>query len=343
MFNSSKSKELATPENKVDDKIGYDFITHNMPAPHLFSGQTFSNGATTKTDKAISVSGAESHHKIGILIIVGGVILVIILFYFGYAYFVKPLLGTKEVATPITNVATETPVTTTPTSTENILPTESIATETPVISTSTSETASSSEVVFPEETQVVTSTIAVSTVDSDADGLTDAEEKIIGTDPNKADTDGDGYLDIAELKSGYDPLVPSGKVTENSKMLSYKIDTKTSVIYPATWEITRSDINSTIIFDDSSDAEKAFIQVTYKDNPSKIKPSVWFNQEFSGLNPGETVSGDTWQGIYSQDGLAVYIFNKDFSKIYSFSCSPLTSDNTVVSLFHLMIKTLIIK
>lgn len=341
MFNSSKAKENIA-EAKTEDKIGQDFITHNMPAPHLFSGQTFSNGTKTKTDKAITVSGAESHHKVGILIIAGGLILIGVLFYFGYAYFIKPMLTPKEIA-PVTDVVKETPATTTPQVVENILPTESVATDTPIISTSTSETASSSETVFPEEAQVVTSTVAVSTVDSDADGLTDAEEKIIGTDPNKADTDGDGYLDIAELKSGYDPLVPGGKVTDNSKMLSYKLDTKATVIYPASWEITRSDINSTVIFDDASDAGKAFIQVTYKDNPSKIKPNVWFNQEFSGLNPGETVSGETWQGIYSQDGLAVYVFNKDFSKIYSFSCSPLTSDNTVVSLFHLMIKTLTIK
>jgi hypothetical protein len=339
MFKSNKPKELIS-EDKTEDKISQDFITHNMPAPHLFSGQTFSNGAVAKTDKAILISGAEKHHKVGILIIIGGLILIGVLFYFGYAYFVKPLLAPKETA-PVTNVVSdETPATSTPQVTENILPTESIATETPVISTSTSETASSSETIFPEETQVVTSTVAVSTVDSDADGLTDAEEKIIGTDPNKADTDGDGYLDIAELKSGYDPLVPSGKITDASKMLSYKIDTKTTVIYPAAWEITRSDINSTVIF---ADSDKAFIQVTYQDNPGKIAPNVWYNQQFSGLNPGETVSGDTWQGIYSQDGLAVYVFNKDFSKIYSFSCSPLTSDNSSVSLFHLMIKTLIIK
>jgi hypothetical protein len=34
--------------------------------------------------------------------------------------------------------------------------------------------------------------------DSDNDGLTDAQEKILGTDPNKSDTDGDGLLDGEE-------------------------------------------------------------------------------------------------------------------------------------------------
>jgi len=43
-------------------------------------------------------------------------------------------------------------------------------------------------------------------LDSDQDGLTDQEEKSLGTDPQKADTDSDGYSDGAEIKSGYNPL-----------------------------------------------------------------------------------------------------------------------------------------
>lgn len=45
--------------------------------------------------------------------------------------------------------------------------------------------------------------------DSDHDGLSDAEEKVYGTDPSNADTDGDGYSDGVEVKSGYDPLKPA--------------------------------------------------------------------------------------------------------------------------------------
>lgn len=46
-------------------------------------------------------------------------------------------------------------------------------------------------------------------LDSDQDGLTDQEERMIGTDPFKADTDGDGYSDGEEVRSGYDPLKPA--------------------------------------------------------------------------------------------------------------------------------------
>jgi outer membrane protein OmpA-like peptidoglycan-associated protein len=45
--------------------------------------------------------------------------------------------------------------------------------------------------------------------DSDADGLTDDEERRIGTDPYKADTDGDGLSDYQEVKEyKTDPLNP---------------------------------------------------------------------------------------------------------------------------------------
>ncbi|MCX6763642.1 MAG: hypothetical protein NTZ97_02820 [Candidatus Moranbacteria bacterium] len=46
-------------------------------------------------------------------------------------------------------------------------------------------------------------------LDSDQDGLTDAEEKSYGTDPQNRDTDGDGYSDGVEVRSGYNPLKPA--------------------------------------------------------------------------------------------------------------------------------------
>ena len=52
-------------------------------------------------------------------------------------------------------------------------------------------------VVTPEE----------DTTDTDGDGLTDAEEEVLGTDPNVADTDGDGFDDGVEVNQGTNPLV----------------------------------------------------------------------------------------------------------------------------------------
>jgi thiol-disulfide isomerase/thioredoxin len=41
--------------------------------------------------------------------------------------------------------------------------------------------------------------------DADGDGLTNAEEEALGTDPNDVDSDGDGYPDGAEVEAGSDP------------------------------------------------------------------------------------------------------------------------------------------
>ncbi len=51
-------------------------------------------------------------------------------------------------------------------------------------------------------------------LDSDDDGLTDAEEAQYGTDANNPDSDGDGYLDGDEVKNGYNPM-GEGKLDES--------------------------------------------------------------------------------------------------------------------------------
>jgi hypothetical protein len=72
--------------------------------------------------------------------------------------------------------------------------------------TSTSTLATTSLGTLPEATSTIgQASSTAASLDSDNDGLTDAEEKIYGTNPLNPDTDGDGYLDGAEVKAGYNP------------------------------------------------------------------------------------------------------------------------------------------
>lgn len=46
------------------------------------------------------------------------------------------------------------------------------------------------------------------TGDSDVDGLTNADEKLWGANPNNPDTDGDGFKDGEEVSSNHNPTIP---------------------------------------------------------------------------------------------------------------------------------------
>jgi outer membrane protein OmpA-like peptidoglycan-associated protein len=65
-------------------------------------------------------------------------------------------------------------------------------------------------------------------LDSDGDGLTDAEERQLGTDPFNPDTDGDGLSDWEEVRIyGTDPLNPDSDydgLTDGAEVHVYKTD-----------------------------------------------------------------------------------------------------------------------
>ena len=62
-----------------------------------------------------------------------------------------------------------------------------------------------SSIFVNRDKEIIQTAPAVLISDLDRDGLPDATEKRIGTDPYNPDTDGDGYGDKAEIENGYDP------------------------------------------------------------------------------------------------------------------------------------------
>jgi uncharacterized membrane protein YgcG len=206
------------------------------PANNYAGGiETHRVGLTSLNDGApLVVSNDKKKSTLPWFKILASLIVLAILVLAGYLIYTKfykssTAIIAQEPAVKSTNV---TPATT------NTVTTNSTVNETPV-STSTvyvnpneipglaSTSATSS---LPNETAVTTTT-ASSTLDSDNDGLTDAQEAIYHTNPLKvdtdgdglsdyeevmiyhtnplvADTDGDGYTDGNEVKNGYNPNGP---------------------------------------------------------------------------------------------------------------------------------------
>lgn len=65
-------------------------------------------------------------------------------------------------------------------------------------------------------------------IDSDCDELTNAEEKLYGTDANNPDTGNCGYSDGVNVRAGYDPLTCEKIATSDSSQSTVKIDTASS-------------------------------------------------------------------------------------------------------------------
>jgi hypothetical protein len=109
-----------------------------------------------------------------------------------------------QIGTP-TSTPTHTPTATdTPTPSHTATPTDTFTpTNTPT------DTATPTDTPTHTPTNTPTATNTPSVADSDGDGLLNAQELLIGTDPNDADTDDDGLSDGQEvLIHGTDPLNP---------------------------------------------------------------------------------------------------------------------------------------
>lgn len=79
--------------------------------------------------------------------------------------------------------------------------------------------------------------------DTDADGLTDAEEAVLATNPGAADTDGDGYADPVELANLYNPAgVAPQRILDAGLVAEYRDTTNAfALFHPTKWVVDGED------------------------------------------------------------------------------------------------------
>lgn len=141
--------------------------------------------------------------------------------------------------------------------------------------------------------------------DRDNDGLTDAEEDLLGTNKDLADSDNDSYVDVEELQNLYNPA-GSDKLVDSPKISSY-LDpiNHYSLLYPNTWQKTIPQQDSVMW----QSADNQFIQIVIMPNQAGQAVDGWYKKTFSqsALSDDALVSGKTWQGVKSEDGLYYYL------------------------------------
>lgn len=198
-----------------------------------------------------------------------------------------------------------------------------VETETPVVEEIVEEVVVEEEtpdVVIEEEPSTVmfdpnklnqVSLTLLASQDTDKDGLTDAEEEIIGTSISQNDTDGDTYRDAEEIKNYYSPLqAGSVKLNETNFVATYENNPYGyKLLYPKGWII--SPLNE----DDPRDvmitsAGNEFINIFLNQKPENQSLEDWYLQKAPSVSSSELKKYENHNKlavIESPDAFTVYV------------------------------------
>lgn len=178
--------------------------------------------------------------------------------------------------------------------------------------------------------------------DTDSDGLSDAEEALLGSSLINIDTDGDGYDDLTELINLYDP-VGSGPINANPNISEYSNSYFSyNIFYPNSWELKPLGDGSSVTFLIS---DNSFVQVLAEKNEGNKNINDWyFSRFFEVLGENSITDGDSWQGVYSPDFYSFYLTDKKRENVYSLVYSfPENTSPNYYNIFRMMVNSFNIK
>lgn len=329
-FNKDKKQEKKD-EADVESEIVLDI--HRMPKGY--------KTGRFETEKRVVVGYNENSggtKKIGIFIIVFGIVVVIAIVYFVFSYVFKnsePKDKMVETKNTEDNIIDNSNIKNT--STEN-----QTSETNQEINTSTTST---EDIVVPEETSSTTSSTTsenteekfLLAVDSDKDGLSDDEEFVLGTKYSESDSDSDSFNDFTEVMNLYNPT-GSGPISDNVNITKYENKTFSYfILYPKSFgKSVLTDESSLVLSID----DNAFFQVLVEKNTNNFSIKDWYADRFFTLIPdANVISNNVWDGVYDSEGLTLYLTDKQRKNVYTILYNTTNNQKTYINIFNMMIKS----
>jgi len=219
---------------------------------------------------------------------------------------------------------------------------DDVATSTSNILASTTDTliASTTESIASSSTPVVENKIpqVISSLDVDADGLTDLEEKLLGTSDINDDSDSDSYTDQDELSNLYNPA-GTGLLKDNPLIASYgDSKNKFKFYYPA--EITLDIVDSSgIVVVNLNDNESIQVLVSLDNNGLSAKD--WYSKTFAvDLDNILMYDKEGFMAVLHKNGNIVYITDDMNDRMFIVSYSALLDKFNYRNIFNMIVNSL---
>lgn len=205
------------------------------------------------------------------------------------------------------------------------------------------ELATKSVTVEVIEPLVVKSLDNLTSLDTDKDGLTDAEELLLGTDMNNPDSDGDIYLDGQEVISLYNPLGTDPEKIEFSGIVSTYVNTTFNyeIFYPVKWiakSVDKADVE--IMF---SSTQTEFVNLIVEENKDNLSVRDWYKKIAPDVADSDLIDFTNKHGVSglrSPDGFTVYFAKDNLIYIISYNIG-LKDSADYPNLYKMMVESFI--
>ncbi|MBI5729134.1 MAG: L,D-transpeptidase [Candidatus Magasanikbacteria bacterium] len=162
--------------------------------------------------------------------------------------------------------------------------------------------------------------VSAAELDTDGDGLTDAEEAALGTDATNLDSDGDGYPDGVEVEHGFNPL-KGGRDRSLPRHVEIDLNKQQLAYYLAGVKVGTMPVSTGIRGKDTPIGEFSILKkvpVKRYVGPGYDLPNAKWNLEFK---RGFYLHGAYWHNQFGKRPMShgcVNISYKDVPRLYDF-------------------------